>query len=228
MKNILVFSAIFFTAANAWAGSVSGKVSFNGTPPAPSKLDTGADPTCAAHSPQGVPNEELLVTNGGLQNVFIYVKEGLPAGQTYPAPAVKAVLDQKGCRYVPHVLGLRTGQELEVLNSDPTLHNVHGLPKASKEFNLGMPIQGMKLKRKFDKAEVMVKFKCDVHPWMSAYVGVLDHPFFSVSAADGAFEIKDLPAGTYTLEAWHEKLGTQTAQVTVGDGAAAEDFTFAG
>ena len=136
---------------------------------------------------------------------------------------------QKGCHYVPHVQGVQVGQPLQIVNSDSTLHNVHGMPKQSKEFNLGMPIQGMKLDRKFDKPEVMVKFKCDVHPWMNAYVGVLDHPFFAVSGADGQYEIKDLPAGTYTVEAWHEKFGVQTQEITVTDAAAGSaDFSFGG
>jgi uncharacterized protein (DUF2141 family) len=108
------------------------------------------------------------------------------------------------------------GQSLDILNSDPTLHNIHSLPEKNEQFNLGMPVQGMKYTKKFDKPEVMIRIKCDVHGWMGAYCGVLPHPFFAVSAADGSFTIKDLPAGTYTIEAWHEKLGTQKSKVTVG------------
>jgi hypothetical protein len=119
------------------------------------------------------------------------------------------------------------GQSLDILNSDPTLHNIHALPEKNDAFNLGMPVQGMKYTKKFDKPEVMIRIKCDVHGWMGAYCGVLPHPFFAVSAADGSFMIKDLPAGTYTIEAWHEKLGTQTQQITVGDKESkAANFTF--
>ena len=124
-------------------------------------------------------------------------------------PTETAKIDQKDCRYHPHVFGMRVGQPLEIINSDPTLHNIHAMPKANKEFNTGQPIQGMKTTHTFDGKEVMVPFKCDVHGWMNAYVGVLDHPYFAVTGEDGKFELKTLPPGTYTIEAWHEKLGAQ-------------------
>ena len=126
------------------------------------------------------------------------------------------MLDQKGCHYSPHVLGIQVGQPLQVLNSDSTLHNVHALPKANSEFNAGQPIQGMKTTHTFSTKEVMIPFKCDVHGWMNAWVGVLDHPYYAVTGADGTFSLKGLPPGTYTIEAWHEKLGTQTQMVTLG------------
>lgn len=225
---LVVFSVLFFAHAAA-ASNVTGKVSFTGTAPEPQKVDMGADPTCASLHSEPVFDESVLKNaDGTLQNVFVYVKQGLE-GKTFPAPSAAAVLDQAGCHYTPHVTGVQVGQKLQIANSDSTLHNVHGMPTQSKEFNLGMPIQGMKLDRTFDKPEVMVKFKCDVHPWMHAYVGVLEHPFFGVTGANGTFEIKDLPPGTYTLEAWHEKLGTQTQEITVTEGApASADFTFAG
>ena len=161
--------------------------------------------------------EDVAVNaNGTLKNVFVYVKEGLE-GKTFAPKTDKVVMDQKGCRYTPHVLGAQVNQPVEIVNSDSTLHNVHGMPPSSKEFNLGMPIQGMKLTRKFDKPDVMVKFKCDVHPWMNAYAGVLPHPFFAVTGEDGSFEIKNLPAGKYTLEAWHEKYGVQTQEIMVDE-----------
>ncbi len=146
--------------------------------------------------------------------MFVYVKSGISG--TYPPPAAPAVIDQKGCTYHPHVFGMVAGQSLDILNSDDTLHNIHSLPEKNESFNLGMPVKGMKYTKKFDKPEVMIHIKCDVHGWMSAYCGVVPHPFFSVTAADGTYAIKNLPAGTYTIEAWHEKLGTQTQQVTVG------------
>jgi plastocyanin len=148
-------------------------------------------------------------------NVFVYVKSGL-AGKKFPTPATAVAFDQKGCTYHPHILGMMVNQKLEIKNSDETLHNVHSLPKNSKQFNIAQPKKGMKMTQTFDKPEVMVKVKCEVHNWMSAYIGVLDHPFFAVSNDKGAFEIKNLPAGEYELEAWHEKYGTKTMKVSVG------------
>ena len=137
------------------------------------------------------------------------------------------MIDQVGCRYTPHVFGMRVGQTLKIRNSDATLHNIHATPAANPEFNMGQPIQGMEFDRTFDAAEVMVPFKCDVHGWMNAYVGVLDHPYFAVTGDDGNFDISELPPGDYVVEAWHEELGTQTQNVTVGEGGTAEvSFTF--
>jgi hypothetical protein len=136
-------------------------------------------------------------------------------------------IDQMSCRYHPHVFGIRVGQPLEIVNSDPTLHNIHALPKGNQEFNTGQPIQGMVTKHTFTAKEVMVPFKCDVHGWMNAYVGVLDHPYFATTDKDGKFELKSLPPGTYTIEAWHEKLGTATQSVTLGPKDSKEvNFTF--
>lgn len=225
-----IFILVFLFTSQAWAGgTVSGKVSFTGTAPAPQQINMNADPTCASLHKEPIFTEEVVVNpDGTLKNVFVYVKEGLE-GKTFPVPTNAIMLDQKGCHYTPHVFGVQVGQQVQIINSDSTLHNVHGMPKQSPEFNLGMPIQGMKLNRKFDKPEVMVKFKCDVHPWMSAYAGILPHPYFSVTGDNGTFEIKDLPAGTYTLEIWHEKYGTQTQQITVDEGGTATaDFTVTG
>ena len=219
----------FFLSHAALAGTLTGKVNFSGTAPEPQKIDMGADPTCASLHTEPVFSEDVVKNaDGTLQNVFVYVKQGLE-GKTFPAPQTPVTLNQQGCHYTPHVFGVQVGQKLEIVNSDSTLHNVHGMPTQSKEFNRGMPIQGMKLDRTFDKSEVMVKFKCDVHPWMRAFLGVLDPPFFRVTGTTGAFEIKDLPAGKYTIEAWHEKFGTQTQEVTVEEGTPAKaDFTFTG
>ncbi|OFW01089.1 MAG: hypothetical protein A3I61_13945 [Acidobacteria bacterium RIFCSPLOWO2_02_FULL_68_18] len=199
----------------ATAGSVAGRVTFEGTPRTLPPMKMDSDPNCAAQAPTA-PDESVVVGGGGaLQNVFVYVKDGLGTLR-FPVPAAAVVLDQKGCRYVPHVLGVQVGQGVEVLNSDPTLHNVHAAPASNSEFNTGQPIQGMKHTHRFSTREVMVPFKCDVHPWMHAWVGVLDHPFFAVSGADGSFQLTGLPPGTYTIEAWHETLGTQTQTVTIG------------
>ena len=204
-------------AAGAMGSSVvTGKITFEGTAPANEKVKMTSDAYCAKQHQTEVSKDEVLVgADKGLANVFVYVKDGVKG--TYPAPAVNAKIDQNGCTYHPHVFGMVAGQSLDILNSDATLHNIHALPEKNEPFNLGMPVQGMKYTKKFDKPEVMVKIKCDVHGWMSAYVGVLPHPFFAVSAPDGTFSIKDLPPGTYTIEAWHEKLGAQTQQMTVGD-----------
>lgn len=213
-------------AAHA-AGSITGTISLDGQAPAKQTIKMSADPQCDALNPNGRTGDVFLVKDGKVQNVFVYIKEGL-GDQKFEIPAgPMAHVDQVGCMYTPRVIGVMVGQEFEIRNSDPTLHNVHSLPKASRPFNNAMPMKGMTIKRKFTAPEVMVRVKCDVHPWMAAYVGVLPHPFFGVSGEDGAFTIANVPPGTYTIEAWHEKMGTQTASVTVADGAAATaDFAF--
>ncbi len=233
MKKIITFifavqTFIFLAGFSAFAGTITGKANFTGTAPAPQKISMDADATCASlHSEPVYTEDVVLNSDNTLRHVFVYVKEGLE-GKTFPAPATSVVMDQKGCHYNPHVFGIQVGQKLDIINSDATLHNVHALPTQSKEFNMGMPIQGMKLTKSFEKPEVMVKFKCDVHPWMKAYAGVLTHPFYSVTGEQGTFEIKDLPAGTYTLEAWHETYGAKTQTVTVDEaGTQSVDFTFA-
>jgi len=201
----------------ATAGSVKGAVTLDGTAPANEAIKMNADPVCIREAKGPQAQETYLVGSDGksLANVFVYVKDGL-GNYVYDTPTEPARIDQKECRYHPHVFGMRVGQPLEILNSDPTLHNIHALPKANSEFNNGQPIQGMKMTHTFDKPEVMVPFKCDVHGWMNAYVGVLPHPYFAVTKDDGKFELANLPPGTYTIEAWHEKLGPQTQSVTVG------------
>ena len=196
------------------AASITGKIVFEGAAPAAEEFKMSADAFCAKSHPGDVSREDIVIgKDKGLANVFVYVKSGING--TYPPPTAAATLDQKGCTYHPHVFGVVAGQSIELLNSDDTLHNIHSLPEKNEAFNLGMPVKGMKYTKKFDKPEVMIRIKCDVHSWMSAYCGVLSHPFFAVTAADGTYTIKDLPAGTYTIEAWHEKFGTQTQQVTV-------------
>jgi plastocyanin len=199
----------------ATAGSIMGRVTFEGTPPKPAAIRMDSDPNCVQQGAGGTDETVVVGEGGAVQNVFVYVKDGL-GNLRFPVPSAPVVLDQKGCHYVPHVLGVQVGQPLEVLNSDPTLHNVHAVPSANREFNTGQPLAGMKHLHTFSTREVMVPFKCDVHPWMHAYIGVLDHPFFGVTRADGTFSLTGLPPGTYTIEAWHEKLGTQTQSVTIG------------
>jgi plastocyanin len=210
----------------ATAGSVTGKVSYEGPAPQNPTAKLDSDPACAREHPNGMAVDAVLVSNGGLENVFVYVKDGL--GNYYfetPTEAVK--LDQKGCRYTPRVFGLRTGQPVEISNSDATMHTVHAMAKSNQEFNLSQPIQGIKNTKTFTAPEIMVHFKCNVHNWMDSYAGVVSHPYFAVTANGGTFEIKNLPAGTYTVEAWHEKLGTQTQTLTVGEKESrALDFRF--
>jgi plastocyanin len=198
----------------ATAGNISGRVIFSGTVPTADPIDMSMDARCASQAGSDVRDRALVVVDGGLDNAFVYVKSGL-SGYAFRAPADPARLDQDGCVYLPRVLGVQVGQPLEITNSDPLLHNVHAAATANRQFNTAQPFEGMRSTHTFSQREIMVPFKCDVHPWMIAYVGVVDHPYFAVTNAGGQFELKDLPAGTYTVEAWHEKLGTQTADVTI-------------
>ena len=211
----------------ATAGNVTGKVVLEGGAPKNVAIKMNSDPVCMRESKGPQTQEYFLVAEGGaLQNVFVYVKEGL-GNVTFEAPKDPIKLDQQGCRYRPHVFGIRVGQALEISNSDPTLHNIHAIPTENQEFNTGQPIQGMKTQHVFTAKEVMVPFKCDVHGWMNAYAGVVDHPYFAVSGNDGKFDLKALPPGNYVIEAWHEKLGTQTQNVTIGAKETKEvTFTF--
>lgn len=205
-------------------GVITGTMTFAGTPPAAKPLPMDSDPKCPA-DPNAV-SEVLVVGSGsGLQNVFVYVKDGL-GNRTYAVPTTPVSLDQKGCRYIPHVFGVQVGQPIRVSNSDPTLHNINAAPKDNRAFNFGQPATVPPVTRTFDKPEIMVPMRCDVHTWMNAYVGVVAHPFFAVTKEDGSFEIKGLPPGTYTVEAWHERLGTQTQSVTV-DGKTPGQFSAA-
>ncbi len=209
----------------ATAGNLSGMVMFEGELPEAEELRMNSDPNCAELATNTLSNT-FVGSDGHLGNVFVYVKEGLE-GQRFPAPSESVAINQQGCRYTPHVMGIQVGQTLQITNSDPTLHNIHATPTANAEFNMGQPIQGMQFERTFENAEVMVPFKCDVHGWMNAYIGVLDHPYFAVTGVEGMFDISTLPPGDYVIEAWHEQLGTQTQNVTVATGQTAEvSFTF--
>ena len=199
----------------ATAVTITGTVRFEGTQPKPDPIVMESDPYCADRNRNAMTSRVVVGTGGGLQNVFVHVKAGLGTLR-FPVPAAPVVLDQQNCAYVPRVFGIQVGQPLEILNSDSTLHNIHAMPEANREFNRGQSMQGQKDTHIFSAAEVMVPFKCDVHRWMNAWVGILEHPFYAVTAADGTFELKGLPPGTYTIEAWHETLGRQTETVTIG------------
>lgn len=207
------------------AGNVSGRVIFEGAPPANAPVRISSDPACMAANASGLSLETYMVKDGGLDNVFVYVKDGL-GNYYFEVPTAPVKLDQQGCRYVPHVFGARVGQPIEITNSDNTLHNVHAVANVNREFNFGQHIKGMKNTEVFTAREVMVPFKCDVHGWMTSYGGILDHPYFAVTSGGGKFALENLPAGTYTVEAWHEKMPPQTQTVKVGEKQTRE-ITFA-
>jgi plastocyanin len=186
-----------------------------------------ADPACAAKHSGPVKSEVLVLGQGNtLANVLVRVKAGLPE-RRWPTPGEPVVMDQRGCRYVPRVLGVMVHQPFKILNSDGLLHNVHALPKVNREFNMAMPAGRTEATETFGAVEDVFTIKCDVHPWMQAHVAVLEHPFFAVTGERGVFSIAGLPAGSYEVEAWHERLGALTRSVTVAEGAtAAVDFTF--
>jgi plastocyanin len=206
---------------------VKGSVTFEGTAPKMPRIQMAADPFCQKAHADAVSSEEVVVNgNGTLKNVFVWVKSGLE-GKSYTAPTEPAVIDQHGCTYHPHVVGLMVGQPLKIENSDETLHNIHALAKVNDQFNIAMPKYVKQKEHTFTQQEVMIPVKCDVHSWMSSYIGVVSTPYFAVTGDDGTFDISKLPAGTYTIEAWHEKYGTQTQEVTIGDGESKElTFTF--
>ena len=216
-------------------GSVSGKVTLNGEAPAAQKIDMSQDANCAAKN-KDPKTETVVVKDGKLENVFVYIKDGTTADNkkiadfTFDTPSSEVVLDQNGCHYVPHVIGMQPNQKLKVTNSDPTGHNIHALPKSgggNEEWNESQPGGAPPITKTFKRSEILVPVKCNQHPWMKAYVGVVKHPFFAVTKEDGTFEIKGVPAGTYTLVAWHEKFGEKTAQIKVdAKGAVTSDFAF--
>jgi len=203
----------------ARAAVLSGKVAFDGEASAPKPLNFGAERQCAIMHADKIPlNEELVVNpNQTVKWALVYIKEGAPAS-TFPAPSEAIEINQKGCMFEPHAVVARVGQKVIFRNSDPVLHNVRSESKVEKSFNIAQPIQDMTTAKTFAQSEIGIKMRCDVHFWMAAYVHVLDHPFYAVTGDDGGYQIKDLPTGTYTIEVWHEKLGTQTQTVTVADG----------
>jgi plastocyanin len=208
------------------SASIAGSVTYTGQVPTLQPIQMDADPQCAAKH-TGPVHAQVLELGDGQTMAHVFVKVTNPPAGDYPAPSQPAVIDQDGCTYHPHVMGVLQGQDLVFLNSDELLHNVHGLPKQNREFNLGMPATRTQASVELNTPEPLFPVKCDVHPWMQAYVAVMEHPFFAVTDVDGAFEIAGLPAGEYQVEAWHEKLGTRTGTVTVADGETGSvDFQF--
>ena len=210
------------------ASTVTGTITLEGKAPNLKPLAMDADPACAKKHSKPAPSERLVLGSGNtMGNILVWVSKGVPSGKTYPAPKTPVTLDQKGCVYVPHVQGIMIGQPYRILNSDGILHNVHALPKVNPAFNKPMPPTMKETTTTFTKPEPVFQIKCDVHPWMSAYIGVFTHPFFAATGTDGKFTISGLDAGTYEITAWHEVLGTQTATVTVaGNETKAQNFKF--
>ena len=200
----------------ATAGSISGTVKFDGPAPKAKTVNRAAYAYCAGAHSSPVTDPEVLVGAGGaLANVIVYVKDGL-GNRTFDTPKDQVTLDQSGCQYSPHIVTMMAGQTLAVKNSDKTTHNIHPSPKNNREWNKSQPPGQPNLEEVFAREEVAIRVKCDVHPWMRSYIAVFKHPYYAVSGASGSFEIKNLPPGTYTLEAWHERFGTASQQVTVG------------
>ncbi len=225
---VTVFGLGLIAADADAGGKITGKATFEGTPPARRKMAMDADPVCVKLNPEGRLGEVMMINEAKeVQNVFVYIKDGL-GDQEFETLSEPVQFGQVNCMFTPRVTGVMVRQTLEIGNSDPTLHNIHSMPRRSRPFNFAMPIPDQVIKKRFTSKEIMVRVKCDVHPWMAAYVGVLDHPFFAVSGADGKFAIENVPPGTYTVEAWHERLGTKEASLTVTEGGAATvDFSFA-
>lgn len=207
-------------------GTVTGKIMFTGTAPAPKTIDMGQDPVCVSSAPDKT-TEDVMVKDGKLANVFVYVKSGGAVDKFSFNPTGEVVLDQKGCRYHPHVLGVMTKENIKITNSDNTTHNIHPSPAKNQEWNQSQTAGAAPLEKSFARSELLIPVKCNQHPWMKAYIGVLPHPFFAVSKEDGSYTIANLPPGEYTIVAWHEKYGEQTQKVTVGaKESKTQDFTF--
>jgi hypothetical protein len=198
-------------------GSVTGVVKIEGRVPEESRISMAADPSCAKAHPGSVPNEDFLTGNSGtLGNVIVFIADGLD-NQHFDAPPDPVLVEQKGCMYLPHVLTVRTNQKMRIVNSDNTIHNIHPLPTNNREWNKAEP-PGSTLEESFAREEIAIPVKCNVHPWMHSYIAVFKHPFFAVTSKDGHFDLHNLPPGEYTLEAWHEKLGTVKQKITIAPG----------
>jgi len=216
-------------AASPDAGSgasVVGHVKFQGQLPQPTKLSMNADPTCAKLHPGPAVSQDFLTGNDNtLGNVIVFISDGL-GNRTFDVPAESVTFEQKGCIYEPHVVAVRANQKMKMVNSDNTTHNVHPIPANNREWNKAEPA-GSTMEESFPREEIAIPVKCNVHPWMKSYIAVFKHPFFAVTSKDGSFRLPNLPPGEYTVQAWHEKLGTMTQKITVAAGEnKTVDFTF--
>jgi plastocyanin len=210
-------------------GGITGKVYFHGTPPQLRPILMDKDPVCASEQSGTVlPEDGRVNTNGTLPNAFVYVEKG-PANLSAAVPATQVTLTQNGCVYEPHVLGIVVGQTLQVVTSDPTTHNIHVMPKGSRSWNVTQQPGSQPITSKFSHPEIMVPVRCNIHPWMEAYIGVVSNPYFAVTGNDGSFQIQGLPPGDYTLDVWVASFGTQQRQITVRPGEKTSiDFAFTG
>lgn len=228
MKNFFVLIALLIcsftfqalraqppSTGSADASGIRGKVTFEGTVPKAKPISMAADPSCAKQHSGLVPTSEVVAdSKGGLQNVLIFISDGL-GDRTFDPPKEPVVITQKGCLYQPRVLAVQANQPIEVVNDDPTSHNIHPIPTNNREWNKA-ELPGTKMEEAFAREEIAIPVKCNIHPWMRGYIAVLKNPYFAVTKADGSFDLPQLPPGTYTIKAWHEKLGTSTQSITVG------------
>ena len=212
----------------AGAATIKGVVHLEGSAPAAKVISMAADPSCAKQHPSPVLTQEVMAdAKGELQNVIVFVSEGL-GDRTFEPPSEPVVIDQKGCLYLPHVMAVRANQRVQVVNDDPTSHNIHPIPVNNREWNKAEP-PGSKMEDTFAREEIAIPVKCNVHPWMRGYVAVFKHPYFAVTGKDGRFDLSSLPPGTYTIKAWHEKLGTSTQTVTLAANESRDlNFVFKG
>jgi|SRR5579863_1373846 len=215
-------------ATTTGGATVRGVVKFEGTVPKPKLISMAADPSCAQQHSVAVFSQDVMTdAKGDLQNVIVFVSEGL-GDRTFDPPSQPVVIEQKGCLYQPHVLAVRANQTLQVVNDDPTSHNIHPTPANNREWNKAEP-PGTSLQDSFAREEIAIPVKCNVHPWMRGYIAVFKHPYFAVTGQDGSFDLSSLPPGTYTIKAWHEKFGTSTQTVTIGANETKEiSFVFKG
>ncbi|HWP66068.1 MAG TPA: carboxypeptidase regulatory-like domain-containing protein [Candidatus Limnocylindria bacterium] len=207
-------------------GTITGEVRFEGTPPAMKEIRFGSFTECAAQHPEPVYTDDALVHDGRVQNAFVYIADGL-GDRVFAVPEAPVAIDQRGCRYTPRVAGARVGQLITFVNSDPAVHNVHGTPAGAPGWNFVLSRRGAERQIRLAQPQVAVSVRCDLHPWMQAWIAVVDHPYFAVTGRDGTFRLAGVPPGTYTVTAWHERFGTRSVHVTLPErGSATATFTF--
>ncbi len=218
----------YFRVDAATAGKLHGRILYQGAKPAKQLIDMQSDAACKQeHAGKAVYDEPVLAgKDGGLANAFVYIQKGLE-GKTFEPVKEPVLLDQRGCLFLPRALGIRAAQPLDLRNSDKVSHNVHPVPQNNREWNEQQSPGTPDVEHKFARTEIMIPVKCNIHQWMHAYIGVVEHPYFAVTGADGSFDLSNVPPGDYTVAVWHEKLGDQTKQVHLAaSGNEAVDFTY--